>query len=349
VDTPVGFHVFLREENVPGGVLSVEEQLAWARHRLMAEARRAARARELERLCARSGGLCAPQAAEGPGVAADAVVFSGAGGTVTVGDLARRSPLTFAERHRGALRARAEEEVWRRVAEWEAKSTGREREPELADALAGAERRARAERAYARRLQRWQAALPEAEVRAFFASSPGRFAEPPRYRLRVIVALRRRDASPHAPYERLDELSRTIRRGERDMAEAARALSEDPSAAAGGDLGFVEARDLSAWAGPQTAMRVGQLAPGDLSPPLILDVYHGDELGYSVEGYLLVRMEERRPGRALSFEEARPRVVEALAASRAVEARRSIRADVLRSVHARVYDDRLSRAAAGRP
>ena len=349
VDTPVGFHVFLREENVPGGDLTVEQQRAWARHRLVTAARQAARARELERLCARSGALCAPQAAEGPGAAADAVVFSGAGETVTVGDLARRSPLTFAERRRGALRERAEEEVWRRVAQWEAKSTGRDREPELADALAAADRRPRAERAYARRLQRWQAALPEAEVRAFFASSPDRFSEPPRYRLRVIVAHRRRGGSPHAPYERLDELWRAIRRGERDMAEAARAVSEDPSAAAGGDLGFVEARDLSAWAGPQTAMRVGQLAPGELSPPLILDVYHEEQLGYVAEGYLLVRMEEGRPGRALSFEEARPRVVEALAASRAVEARQSIRAEVLRSVHARVYDDRLSRAAADRP
>lgn len=349
VETPIGFHVFRLEARLPVDELPADEQAAWARLRLRHQARQEARRRERERLLAASGARDAsatlpPWRAE-PGT----VVFRLGPDALTVADLlGAREQQPFAQRHRASLLELAEPETWRRLLAWRADREGLWRDPEVAAAVGDAERRWLAEQAYARRLERWQAAVPEAELRSFFEGSPGRFDEPARLRLRVVVVHRAPGGSPHASYERLAQVARQVRAGERELADVARQLSEDESAAAGGDLGAILPRDLAEWAGTTTLDRVQKLPVGELGGPYLLEIYREEQLAYVPEGHLLAYVEERRAARPRRFEEARLDVIAELARDRALLARQSIRADVLREIGAELHPERLVAAPAAR-
>jgi hypothetical protein len=125
------------------------------------------------------------------------------------------------------------------------------------------------------------------------------------------------------------------------LSAAARELSDDPSAADGGDLGFVTAREFASWAGTTALDRVQRLALGELSGPLLLEVYHEEQLASVPEGHLLVRVEARETRHPRQFEEARADVLASAATERAREARRVIRKQVLDEIHAEVYVEGL--------
>lgn len=73
-----------------------------------------------------------------------------------------------------------------------------------------------------------------------------------------------------------------------------------------------------------------------------------EQLGYEGAGHFLARLEERREAVSPSFEDARPAVAEALAAERIGEAQQVIRAEMLRAIDARIYEERLARVAGSR-
>ncbi len=188
VETPIGFHVFRLEARLPADELPADEQRAWARLRLRHQARAEARRRERQQLLAASGAQDA-SAALPPWRAEPATpVFRLGPDTLTVADLLRaRERRAFAERHRTSLSELAEPETWRRLLAWRADQEGLWNDPEVTAEVGDAERTWLAEQAYARRLERWQGALPETELRAFFDGHPRRFDEPARLRLRVVV------------------------------------------------------------------------------------------------------------------------------------------------------------------
>jgi parvulin-like peptidyl-prolyl isomerase len=337
VETPIGFHVFRLEERVPAQDLSQQEQRDWARLRLTHAARAGARQLERRRLSTAAGAIETPPAASDGRPRADAVVFRIGDAALTVADLERqRERLPFAARHMRSLTELLEAESWSRLLVWQA-----EREGPPAAEVTDANNRGLSELAYAARLKRWQGTLSEDDLRAFFSAAPERFAARSRLRMRVLVLHRRPGASPHAAYERLDTLARELRAGRRDFADAAGELSDDPSAAQGGDLGFVLPRDFATWCGTTALERVQRLALGEIGGPLLLEVYREDQLGTVPEGHLLVRVEEREEPRQRTFEEARDDVVEALTADRALVARQVIRAELLNEIHAELHPERL--------
>lgn len=349
VETPIGFHVFRLEARLPADELPADEQRAWARLRLQHQARAEARRREHQRLLAASGAHDA-SAALPPWRAEPATeVFRLGPDTLTVADLLRaREQRGFAERHRASLPELAEPETWRRLLAWRADHEGLWRDPDVAAAVDDAERAWLAEQAYARRLARWQGALPETELRAFFDGNPRRFDEPARLRLRVAVLHRAPGASPHASYERLAQAARQVRAGQRELADVAREISEDESAAAGGDLGAILPRDLAEWAGTTTLDRVQKLPVGELGGPFLLEIYREQQLAYVPEGHLLARVEERLAARPRSFEEARTDVMATLARDQALLARQAIRADVFREIGAELHPEWLTATPAAR-
>ena len=335
VETPVGFHVFRLEERVSPRELTAAQARDWAIRRLSAEARSAATESELDRLLAASGAQVHLGAAAGRRPAGAAVVFRLGNDTVTVADLERlRDALPFAERHKMVLDDLARREVWRRLAAWSVRNEKGATAISVEASAVAAERRVLAELAWAGRLARWESELPEAELSAAYRAMPARFAAPLRLRLRVLVLKRIAGGSPHPSYERLDTLAREIRAGSRDFASTARELSDDPSAADGGDLGLVLPRDFAAWAGVTALARVERMVPGELGGPFQLEVYREEQLASVPEGHLLVRLEVRDEPGERTFEEARSEVASFVARERAGEARAQIRARVLEEIRA---------------
>ena len=108
---------------------------------------------------------------------------------------------------------------------------------------------------------------------------------PDRYRLSGIVTETREQA----------EKARAEVLAGRDFAEVARKYSKDArTAARGGEVGWLEETRMHPW----LLQAVRQLRKGQVSPP-----FAGPGRWY------VVRLEEARPGRPLSYEEARPRIV----------------------------------------
>jgi parvulin-like peptidyl-prolyl isomerase len=324
VDTPIGAHVFRLEERLAAEELPAEQQRDWARLRLRVQARERARAAEQERLLLAAGAELHPEALAAGEPAGVALTL----GPLTVGELERlRDGLGFVQRRTTSLSDLLASEAWARLLEWDLAQGGRSA-PER-EAVARAEQAARAGLARDRRLLAWRDALPEAEVRARFEAERSRFTSGGGQRLRVLVRRREPGRPIHGIYEHLDTLARKIRLGAQDLATAARESSDDPSAAQGGDLGLVGGIDLGLWVGPTTAARIAALPVGELSGPLLVEVYREEKLAYEPEGYLLVRVEERQQPRPLEFEAAAGRARELLAAERAAEALAKVRADVL--------------------
>jgi len=148
-------------------------------------------------------------------------------------------------------------------------------------------------------------AADEKQARAYYAAHKEQFTEPERVRLSIIV-LRVDPSSPRAAWEQAREeagrLHRRLQAGA-DFAELARMHSADGSAANGGDLGYVHKGML-----PEVfhAAVLDKLRPGELSEPLRL-----------LEGFALVRMEDRKPARLRGFEDVSRRAAELAQRSRA--------------------------------
>ncbi len=338
VDTPVGLHVFRLEGRLPPAPLTPDEARAWARHRLAAETRAAARAARLDVWRARSGALYRPQVLA-DAHAPDALVFALDGLRLTSRDLdARRAALGFAGQRLRTPRELLDDLAWRRLAVWHARRARLDRAPATRRAVLRARERVLAQLAAQRRTRIWSERRPESELRALFDVDPMRFAEQALERVRVVVLARRPGRTLEQAFELLTTLASDVRAGRRDLASAARELSDDPSAADGGDLGFVTRRELQEWAGPTCAERLANQAPGELGAPLLVESYRETRLEYEASAYLLARIEERRSPRAPRFEDVRGEVAAVYAQRHWQTADAALRADVLRESGARVFE-----------
>lgn len=134
-----------------------------------------------------------------------------------------------------------------------------------------------------------------AEIHDFYAGNPERFVVPEEVRARHILA----KVEPAAPEERkaaarqrIEAALARVRAGE-DFAELARRLSEDESAPAGGDLGFVaRSRMESSFGQAASALRAGEIS----------------QVVETVFGYHVIQVLERRGGEPIPEE----RVAEAI-------------------------------------
>jgi parvulin-like peptidyl-prolyl isomerase len=342
VETRVGFHVFRLEERLAPETLADKDQKAWARLRLTHEARQEARDRRRRDLLAACGAV-EDFARLDDARGGDAVVFRMDTSELRRSDLEReRAALPFAERHTRSLAEMARTESWARLVECGARRDGTGRDPSVTDALAAAERRARAELAYARRLEAWSLRQEDATLRAYHSAGAARFATPARVRVRVLVLQAREPADLSRAHDRLQALLPDLRAGRRDLAAAAAGMSDDESAARGGDLGFVMPRDLAAWVGQTALDRILGLADGEIGGPMQVEVYRADRLASVPEGFLLARVEGREAARPRTLEEARADVARSYARDHAMAAREEIRRGLLAELRAEFHVERLA-------
>ena len=134
-------------------------------------------------------------------------------------------------------------------------------------------------------LQRLEAAaqVPEESIRRFYEDNRPRMRTPELVRLRGVLV---RDS-------RTAEQVRRLALAGRDLAALARRYSVDPTAQRGGDTGWIPRDRLQPW----LAVAVSRLRPGQVS-----GVVRGPQ------GYYVVRVEDVRPGRPLSYREVRSRI-----------------------------------------
>ena len=143
-----------------------------------------------------------------------------------------------------------------------------------------------------------QASEPsDADVREYYDANIEKFTEPEQVRLSVIllpVAAWADGATWDAAREKATGILEEIREGQ-EFADAAREYSADPSAANGGDLGYVHAGVLDG----ELLQVVGELDAGEIStdPVTVL------------EGVVLVRVEDRREPQLRRLVEVRDRAI----------------------------------------
>jgi peptidyl-prolyl cis-trans isomerase SurA len=161
-----------------------------------------------------------------------------------------------------------------------------------------------AQRVRSRRVVR-RATVNEAEVNAYLAENRERFESGLKYHARHIAVT----ADPPSPaaWERAKEEIESIAAalaGGADFAELARARSKDPSAASGGDLGWLARGELdAAFEGPLL-----KLEPGGVTAPI-----------RSAAGYHLFKLEEREELTAERLGEARQQIRDLLAQKKTQE------------------------------
>ena len=135
----------------------------------------------------------------------------------------------------------------------------------------------------------------DADVQAYYDANIDKFTQPEQVRLSVIllaVPAWADSATWDAAREKAAGILMTIREG-REFAEAAREFSNDPSAANGGDMGYVHAGVLDG----ELLQVVTGLANGELA----------DRPVTVLEGVVLVRVEDRRAPQVHPLDEVRER------------------------------------------
>lgn len=137
----------------------------------------------------------------------------------------------------------------------------------------------------------------DAQLRAYYDEHPELFVEPERARLSVIL-LKVAPASPGAEWERARAEAQAMRasiEAGADFAELARRRSGDPTASAGGDMGYLHRGMIPE---PLYA-QLDAMQPGQLSEPIRL-----------LEGIALFKLAERVAAQAQGFDEARTRTAQ---------------------------------------
>lgn len=139
----------------------------------------------------------------------------------------------------------------------------------------------------------------DADADDYYRRNPDKFTEPEQVRASVVL-LKIDPSSPRAAWEAAKAEAAALvdtLRGGADFAALARARSGDPSAAKGGDLGYLHRGML-----PDDAQKALDAAePGAVVGPVVL-----------LEGVAVFRLEERKPARLQPLEGSRERARELL-------------------------------------
>ena len=137
------------------------------------------------------------------------------------------------------------------------------------------------------------------EMRRFYEANSQRYQSPEKIRVRHILIHREngdQNASPDPAYRKISMIREKLEQGG-DFADLAAEYSQEPAREHGGDLGFIQRRQMP----PSIEAAVFDLEVGEISP--ILTTEHG---------YHLIQVTERRAPVVIPFEEAQTDIQKAL-------------------------------------
>ena len=148
--------------------------------------------------------------------------------------------------------------------------------------------------------------VSESQAREYYEANKDRFVEPPQAEIRHILFLSESDFGPEALEElkrRADEIYEKAVNGD-DFAELARLYSDDPSAANGGDMGWVNVNDLI----PAFSEQINNLKAGEITKPFP-----------SMLGYHIIKVVSRKDARQLGFDEVHEQIELLMAGEKGAE------------------------------
>jgi parvulin-like peptidyl-prolyl isomerase len=163
--------------------------------------------------------------------------------------------------------------------------------------------------------------IREFDVREYYDAHKSQFAQPPQYRARLLTVASRPEA----------EALRAQIEGGADFATLASTRSISPEKAQGGDLGFVPEGQMP----PEIDRAARALEPGGLSP-----VFE------SPFGLHVLKLEDRRPARQQTLDQARSEIFRVLNTSRAEQATETWLAGLRAKAKVEILDPNLKAAAA---
>ncbi len=340
VPTPVGFHIFKVESHIPPFEMPFEEARGRLRRRLAREATEATLEEYFQELLAASDAVFQPEALDGDDL--EAVLFELGDVRLTLADWRRRQEARSVYQQRDPDPSEQVYALARdRLFAWEAKRQGIADEPEIAEALAAAERGVLSGQLAREDMEE---AIVESEadkLAAFYDEHKRRYQSPKLVHAHLLTRDFPDGEISYQLFEELEQLAEDIRAGRRDFAEAARELSDDLSAYRGGDLGKIRLDVFAEWAGPPAQRRVAELAAGEVSEPMLIERYEKRQLRYSRQGYMLVKVEAIHEPVIQSFDEARDRVVRDYLRLHGSELGERLRGLRLAKIGARIYEENL--------
>lgn len=179
--------------------------------------------------------------------------------------------------------------------------------------------------------QEWQKefSLPEEELRKYYEENQSRFQVPEQYRVQHIlikVPANAEDSQDRAARERAQEAKRRIDRGEAFEA-VAKDVSEDPSASAGGDLGYVAKGQHH----PTFTEAALNLKPGEVSSPIRTPF-----------GWHIIKLIDVKAAEQKTFEEAREEIQRQLLPRKRQEAFESFMASLREKHKVEIYEQKLA-------
>ena len=137
--------------------------------------------------------------------------------------------------------------------------------------------------------------VPEKEVKAFYQSHPNSFKEPEQVRARHIIIKVDSEADESkksAAIKKLKEIQKRLGNGE-DFEMLAKAYSEGPSAANGGDLGYFTKGQM---------VKPFEKAAFDLSPGKVSDIIETEF------GYHLIQVIDKKPESTIEYESIKDKI-----------------------------------------
>lgn len=142
--------------------------------------------------------------------------------------------------------------------------------------------------------------VPEQACRNFYETHPELFAQPVRYRASHLFLAAHAETPPETVEEKakaIKALGLRLSRGEA-FSQLAAETEDETTKSRGGDLGYFSETRMP----PEFFAEATKLRPGETSKPF-----------RSHLGFHIVRLDEMKPARLLSFEEARPEILATLA------------------------------------
>lgn len=339
VKTPVGFHIFRLEDHLSPFHMEYDEARTRIHRKLEKPTRDRIKTEALTRLISESGATFEPDRLLNleeslPGD----VLFSLNDTVVTIedyGNFLRTAP--FLRQHELSAEEWLLDLVWPRLLLWHADHTDLESDPSAASEIEAAVNRVKIRIGVEDHIkQSIESISDEGTLEEFFRNNENRFKTPKMYRIRLIVADFGQPETHYRVFEQLDRLAKEIRNGTRDMAEAARSISDDPTASNGGLTGWVFLDSIGAWAGPRVQKRLASMKIGEISEPLLVENYDQARLTFSRQGYLLVKLEALKMPEVPSFETVKDDVIQKYIDKHRTEMEAQIRADVLDSIGATI-------------
>jgi parvulin-like peptidyl-prolyl isomerase len=146
-----------------------------------------------------------------------------------------------------------------------------------------------------------ETAVPEQACRNFYETHPDLFTQPVRYRASHLFLAAHAETPPETVEEKakaIEELWLRLSRGEDFSLLAAEVSEDEATKSRGGDLGFFSEMRIA----PEFLVEVKKLRPGETSKAFRTHL-----------GFHIVRLDEMKPARLLSLEEARAEIVAGMA------------------------------------